>query len=105
MVLKVTIADEDIKEEAEMFRDLESINISGNVDHTKKTDINLVHTYIKDTRALQDGRYGVRLPGKVHVTLDKNTLVAETRLLQVTKKVPYDPKNIQANNKALREYI
>lgn len=105
MVLKLTTVDDDINKEVEMFWDLESIDISRNVDHTKQTDNNSVHTYIKDTRALQDGRYGVRIPWKVHVTLGKNTLVAGKRLLQVTKKVLNDPKNIQANNKALREYI
>lgn len=71
MVLKLTTVDEDINKEVEMFWDLESIDISRNVDHTKKTDNNWVHTYIKDTRALQDGRYGVRIPWKVHVTLGK----------------------------------
>lgn len=84
---------------------MESIDISENVAHTKKTDNDGVHTYIKDTRALQDGRYRIRLLWKVHVTLDQNTLVAKKRLLQVTKKVPNDPKNIQAYNKAVREFI
>lgn len=105
MVLKVTTTKEDINEEVKRFWELESIGISDNMAHTKTTDNDGVHTYIKDTMAFRDGRYEVRLPWKEHVTLEENKSVAEKRLSQVTKKLLKDPKNLQAYDKAIREYI
>lgn len=84
---------------------MESIGITDNRARAKTTSNDSVHKYIEDYIDYQDGRYEVRLPWKEHITLAENKEVAEKRLLQVTKKLLKDAENIQAYDKAIREYI
>lgn len=105
MVLKISATKEDINDEVRRFWELESIGITDNRARAKTTAKDSVHKYIEGNVDFQDGRYEVRLPWKEHVTLDENKEVAEKRLLQVIKKLLKDPKNLQAYDKAIREYI
>ncbi|KAL1445564.1 hypothetical protein MTO96_044952, partial [Rhipicephalus appendiculatus] len=61
--------------------------------------------YVRDTMEFKAGRYQVRLPWKENVTMGDNKTIAEKRLMQVTKKFCKERDDLQAYDKAIREYF
>ncbi|XP_037529425.1 uncharacterized protein LOC119406767 [Rhipicephalus sanguineus] len=103
IVLKVSANSDTITDELQKFWDLESMGITE--DPEKKPSDDRVIQYIRETMEFKAGRYQVRLPWKENVTLCDNKAVAEKRLMQVTKKFWKNRDDLQAYDKAIREYF
>uniref|UniRef100_L7LX93 Putative tick transposon n=1 Tax=Rhipicephalus pulchellus TaxID=72859 RepID=L7LX93_RHIPC len=103
MVLKISAKSDTIVDELQKFWDLESMGITEK-PATKINDDQVLQ-YVRDTMEFKAGRYQVRLPWKENVTMGDNKAIAEKRLMQVTKKLCKEPDDLQAYDKAIREYF
>ena len=73
--------------------------------HETKPSDDRVIQYVRETMEFKAGRYQVRLPWKENVTLGDNKAIAEKRLMQVTKKLWKNRDDLQAYDKAIRQYF